>query len=102
MGEIPKTSTQAKRASAPIEQAVAAVARLRPDLLALQERIGLLKSQMALAQNAVDPAHARLQSLLRAGRWAALVIGPWLVLSYLCWGYLRLRKWREMLWGTTR
>ncbi|MEM7743770.1 MAG: hypothetical protein AAF409_08675 [Pseudomonadota bacterium] len=83
----------------PLGEMAAAVKAMGPDLAPLQARAAELQAELEKARDALLKARAALDPVVNVVVWSALVIGPWLVISYLSWVWLRLRRWRVLLAG---
>lgn len=83
----------------PMGEMVKALKKLGPNLAPLQAEFAALGSALSNARKAVAEARAAMAPLVNTLRWLALLIVPWILLSYICWVWLRLRGFRRMLAG---
>ena len=81
----------------PMADMVGALKKLGPNLAPLQARMAELEATLAEARAKATEAMAALNPVLNVLKWVALLLGPWLLLSYFCWVWMRLNLWRRMV-----
>lgn len=83
----------------PFGAIVTEIRSVGPELELLRARMADLEAELARSQAAATRAAEAMRPVVVGVQWAAILLGPWLVLSYLCWVWLRLRRWRQLLAG---